>query len=306
MQNFIMRPGRAFLSGIILLAFIGLAGCSTLRLGYANGDSIAYWWMNSYVGFSDQQRPWVRDELGKFFAWHRQTQLPDYAQVLARAQQRLQQPVNAAEVQEDFTLMRERAERIVAYALPSLTTLALSLSPQQIANIERKLAANNEKYRKEYLRGGPGERRQARFEKLMKQAGYWFGDFNAAQTERIRTASNARPLDYELRMAERLRRQGELVGMLRKIQAERPSRAATSAMLHAYARRILENFSYTDRQPVVDASGEGMAELVAQIVNMANATQKAHATRRLQKLIDDGYALAGVRPSQQLSMQADQ
>ena len=304
MQNFIMRPRHAFLSRIIPLTFVlVVAGCSTLRLGYANGDSFVYWWMNSYVGFTDQQKTWVKDDIEKFFDWHRRTQLPDYAQVLARTQQRLQRPVKAEEVHDDFALMRQHAERMFEFALPSLTTLALSLSPQQIANIERKFATNNEKYRKEYLRGSPQERQQRRFEKVMKHAEYWFGAFSVAQKERIRIATDARPMNYTLWTAERQRRQSELIAMLKKIQAERPDREAAAALLRNYATRALAHFTYADHKPFFDASRDGMAQLTAQIVNMTTPAQKAHAQRRLQKLIDDGYALAGVIPPQHLSLQ---
>lgn len=300
-----MRPTRNFLSGIILLAFVfALAGCSALRIGYANGDSFVYWWMNGYVNFSDEQKPWVQEEIAKFFAWHRQTQLPDYARVLAKAQQRIQQPVSAAEVHGDFALMRERAERVFEHALPALTTLALSLTPQQIANIERKFASNNDKYRKEYLRSSPDELQQARFDKVMKQAEFWFGSFNAAQREAIRHASDARPLDYQLWLAERQRRQSELIRILNKVQAERPSREATAALLRGYMGGVLENFTYRENRQFFEASREGMAQLTAHIINNATPAQKMHATRRMQKLIEDGHALAGISPAQQLS-QAD-
>ncbi|HVL75638.1 MAG TPA: hypothetical protein VM406_06455, partial [Noviherbaspirillum sp.] len=78
MQNSSMGPRRTFLSRIIAAALaavlvIALAGCSALRLGYANGETFVYWWMNSYVGFNDEQKPWVKEEIARFFAWHRQT-----------------------------------------------------------------------------------------------------------------------------------------------------------------------------------------------------------------------------------------
>lgn len=301
-----MRPLRIFLSGIIVLAFvIGVAGCSALRLGYANGDTLVYWWMDRYVGFSSEQTPWVKDEIAKFFDWHRRTELPDYAQVLTRTQQRLERPVSAAEVQDEFALMKGRAERIAEHALPALTRLALSLSPQQINSIERRFASNNEKYRKEYLRGSLQERQQARFEKVMKHAAYWFGDFNKEQKERIRAASDARPMDYEIGMAERRRRQGELIVLLRRIQSERPSQEVASAMLRTYLARLLESVTYAQDKAFFERSREGMAQMTAQIINMTTPRQKEHASRRLQRLIDDGYGLAGVQPPHRLSMQAD-
>ncbi|HVL76683.1 MAG TPA: DUF6279 family lipoprotein, partial [Noviherbaspirillum sp.] len=220
-----------------------------------------------------------------------------------RTQSRLPQPVSVSQVDEEFTIMRERAERVFEYALPHLATLALSLTPQQIASIERKFASNNEKFRKETLRKSPAEQRQARYEKVMKQAEYWFGKFDAAQKERIRAASDARPMDYEIWMQERLRRQRELIAFLKKVQAERPARHAVEGMLRAYMGGVLHNFTYTENKPFFDASRHGMAEMTAQIINLATPAQKAHANRRLQSLIDDGHKLAGIRSGQQVSLQ---
>jgi len=305
MQNSIMRPKRGFLSVIIVLTFASLvAGCSAVRLGYANGDNLVYWWMDRYVGFSDEQRPWVKDEIARFFDWHRRTQLPDYAQVLARTSENLERPVSPEQVQQEFLLIRERAARIVEHALPALTTLALSLSPQQIDNIERRFANNNDKARKEHRGRSPVESQQARFDKVMKQAEYWFGSFSSEQRARIRAASDARPLGAERWQVERERRQAELIALLRKIQAERPGRDEAVGMLRAYTSRVLKNESFTGQQHFFETSRAGMADMTAQIINLAGPAQKSHATRRLQGLIDDGYALAGMRPPQQLS-QAD-
>lgn len=299
-----MRINHALLSGIVVLAFVAAAaGCSTLRIGYAGGNTFAYWWMDRYVGFTDDQKPWVKEEIGKLFAWHRQTQLPDYAQVLARAQQRLQQPVSAADVHGEFAVVEQRALRVIDRALPQLSMLALSLSPQQIANIERRFAINNQKYRKEYSRASLEDRQLARYKKVMKHAEYWFGDFTPVQKARVREASDARPLDYELWLGERQRRQAELIKLLRKIQAEQPTREATASMLREYCLASLGHFTYADNKAFFDASREGMANMAAHIINRATTAQKGYATQRLQKLIYDGYSLAGGRGAPQLSLQ---
>lgn len=306
MQNSIMRFVPSFPSRILLLVFVlAVASCSAVRLGYSNGDTVAYWWLNGYVGFSGEQKNWVKGEIDKFFAWHRRTQLPDYANRLARAQLRLQQPLSAAQVQEEFALMRQHAERMVEFALPSLTTLSLSLSAQQIANIERKFAASNEKYRKTYLRATLQERQQARFEKVMKHAEYWFGDFNVAQVKRIRAASDARPMNDERWMTARQQRQNALIGILKKIRSERLGHEEAEALLRGYARDVLANYGHAEGKRFFDASEEGVAHVAAHIVNMTTPQQKAHATRQLQKLIDDGYALAGIRGGEQVSLQTD-
>jgi hypothetical protein len=288
-----MRPRRALSATWLCLVFACLlAGCSAVRLGYANGDTITYWWLNSYVDFTDDQKPWVREDIGTFFAWHRQSQLSDYAQLLARFQQQVRGEVSAADVETDYAAIKKRAMAAVDKALPSLTRLALALQLEQIAHLEKKFASNNEKYRKEHLRGDIEDRQRQRFAKVMKQAEYWFGNFSTRQEAQIRAASDARPLDNERWMAERVRRQQELIRLLKKIQSEQPPRETVAAMLREYAQTSFSNFTYEQHKAFFDDSREGMMQMIAKIANIATPEQRAHAMKRMQKWIDDSRALA--------------
>jgi len=289
-----MRPYRDLLQKTFLILLVCLvAGCSALRLGYASGDTFVYWWLNSYVDFTHDQKPWVKAHIDRLFDWHRKTQLKDYAQLLAQVQQRLQRgSATPAEIHGDFAAVRKRVALVLDKAAPELTDLALNIQPDQIAHLEKKLASNSEKYRKEYLQGTVEDRQLLRYKKVMNQAEYWFGNFSAQQEAQIRAASDARPLNYDVWMAERMRRQQEMIAMLKKIQKERPSREAVAAMLREFTARSLENFTYAENKDFFDKSTDGMAQLVAVIVNVATPAQKANAVKRLQKWIDDCYSLA--------------
>lgn len=293
MQKFIMPPYRAFLLryGIVLCAFL-LAGCSALRLGYANGDTVVYWWLNSYIDINEEQKPWVKQDIERLFAWHRKTQLNDYAQYLGQIQQRLQHPVKPEEMMQDYAGIRKRSMVVIDRALPELTRLAMDLQPEQIAHLERKFASNNEAYRKEYLRGNLEDRQLFRFKKVLKQAEYWFGNFSSEQEAQIRKASDARPLDNEIWAEERRRRQQELLVILRKIQSEKPAREAVSAMLRQYIERSFENFTYAAHKNFFDDTRAGSADMVAVIANLATQEQREHARERLQKWINDCRSLA--------------
>lgn len=293
MQNFIMRSCRDWLAWVSIFLFTCmLAGCSALRIGYANGETVLYWWLDGYVDFDSSQKPWVQRDIENLFAWHRTTQLPDYARLFAQAQRELQHPATPAAVLEEYAALKKRAMIVLDRAMPDLADLASSLTPQQIAHLEKKFASNNDKYRKENLRGDLEERQHSRFRKVMKQAEYWFGNFSARQEAQIRAASDARPLDNELWMAERMRRQQELIRILKRIQAEKPGRDAALAMLQAHAAAAFRLFTYDEHKAFFDASAAATANMVALIVNIATPEQKAHAARRLQTLIDDCRSLS--------------
>jgi len=293
MQNFIMRLFCAkTIKTALMLTVLLLAGCSAARFGYNHGESLTYWWLNRYIDVGADQQPWVKKDIEKLFAWHRKTQLQDYVQLLKLAQKQVQRNVSTAEILTDYDEAKQRAALIIDKALPDLADLALTLQPQQIARIEKKSAANNDDYRKDYLRGDIEQHQRFRFKKVMEQAEYWFGDFSREQEALIRRASDARPLDNALWLADRLHRQREMIAVLKKIQAEKPSRDATMLLLKDYAVLVFEPTGMTEHAQFFNASKEGMASMAALIINSTTPEQKARAIRKLQQWIDNFDTLA--------------
>lgn len=273
-----LRSGAALLA----LAFL-LAGCSALRLSYNNGETLTYWWLNSYIGFEPAQRSQVRAQIDALFAWHRQTQLPDYARLLAATQRDLQLELTPAVATARYATLQKRTVTIFDQALPALADLALSLDADQVVNIEKKFAANAESYRKDYLRGDIDERQQFRFKKVMKQAEYWFGDFTREQEARIRRASDARPLNNELVGADRAQRQRILIALLKKIRSEKPSREITMRLLREHVSVHYEHVARNENTAFFEASADASTGLVVEIVNLSTPQQKAHAGRKMQE-----------------------
>ena len=269
-----------------------LAGCSAARLGYSNGETISYWWLNNYVGFESDQKPWIKKHIENLFVWHRQTQLKDYVQLLTKAQLRAQGNVNETELLADYDGFKKRMLRLIDRALPEMADLALSLQPHQIAHIEKKFASNNDNYRKDYLRGDIEKRQHFRYKKALKQAEYWFGNFSREQEQKIRAASDARPLNNELVMADRLQRQAALIALLKKIQVERPSREATMAMLKEHTAAMMDRFANAEHKAFFEASTAGSIRLTAVVINIATPAQKEHFVKTSQHWIDDFNALS--------------
>ncbi len=288
MQNFIMRPHRllATTAGIFLIAIL-LAGCSAARLGYSNGETISYWWLNNYIGFEPNQKPWLKKHIADLFAWHRKTQLQGYMQVLTRTQLRIPGNVTEAELLADYDNIKKHLLVLTDRALPDMADLALSLQPHQIANIEEKFSSNNDDYRKDYLRGNIEQRQRFRYKKALKQAEHWFGNFSTEQERQIRAASDARPLNNELVLADRLRRQAALIALLNKIHAEKPGREATMAMLKEHVVAMVNHFANPEHKAFFDASTNGSIHLIAVILNNATQVQKEHFGKTLQDWIDD-------------------
>jgi hypothetical protein len=297
MKKFNTRNFVAYVQRLTMLALaLGLlASCSAIKLTYANADTLSYWWLNSYIDIDSEQKPWLRNEIAGYLRWHRQTQLPDYAQLLREGQARVTGNPTAAQLEADFTNIRKRAETALDHALPQLADLALTLKPHQIARIEKKFLSNNDDYRRKYMRGDTEKRMKARYKRALEQAEFWYGRFSNEQEERIRKASDARPLNHELWLEQRIERQRKILAVLARIQRERPPREQVAGMLGQLSRELFAPPAEPEHKAFFDAYTASTAAMAESIMKMATPVQKAHAVRRIQELIADCAELSAAK-----------
>ena len=293
-QNFIMRlaQGRA-IKIVLLTTVLLLSACSMIRVAYSNGETLSYFWLNGYIDVESDQKPWIKARIGKLFEWHRKTQIADYLQLMKMGQRQLLQPVDKAILASDIAELKKRSTIMIEQAMPDLTDLALDLRPHQIAAMENKYASSNSDFRKNYLHGDAGERRQYRFNKLMDQAEFWFGDFTREQESVIRKAYDAVPIDNDRNYANRLRRQRDLIAVLKKITHERPRREVAMALLREQALGMFEPPAGTEAAIFHAAVNDAMLNVTVTVINSATSAQRARASRKLQDFIDDFSKLGG-------------
>lgn len=278
--------------GFLILCVTLLAACSSIRLAYNHGDTMLMWWMDGYVDLDTEQTRWVRKDVDQLFEWHRKTQLPEYAQLLANGQRQLAGNLTQADLLRDYHDARASTELLLMKALPELSDLARSMRPEQINQIEKKFASNNDEYRKKFMRGSIEKRHKARYAKTLDQFEFWFGDFSDEQEVILRKATDARPLDNEIWLAERIRRQQGILAVLRKVQQEKLGKEATTALVHGLIRDLFDRLESPERKAFYDAYIDSTSKLILLVANIATPEQKAHAHKRLQSWIDDFTTLA--------------
>jgi hypothetical protein len=278
---------------VFLIAMVVLAaGCSTIRFTYNHGDTLLYWWLNAYLDLDSDQSTWVKQDIDKLFQWHRQTQLHDYAGLLANMQRQLAGNPTQADLLSDYRDIKARTELLAFKALPELADLARSVKPDQIAQMEEKFTKNNEKFRKTYMSGDQDRQRKVRFEKSMDQLDLWFGPFSHDQLATLRKASDARPLDNDIWLQERKLRQQKIVALLRRVQQEKLSKEQTMAAIHDLLRDTFDRFEAPERKAFFDAYTDSTSKYILTAVRIATPDQKAHAQKRMQGWINDFNTLA--------------
>src|SRR5258708_7753751 len=82
---------RIFILLAVLTGTLLISGCSAIRIGYNQADTILAWMADDYFDFDAAQKQDFNTRIDRLLKWHRQEQLPDYARFLAEIKQRGQQ-----------------------------------------------------------------------------------------------------------------------------------------------------------------------------------------------------------------------
>jgi len=273
--------------GLFALLF---AACSTIKLGYNNADTLLLHSLDRYVSLTSEQEHMVRQRVGSLMAWHRTTQLADYAAFVQHTRGLLGGNVTPAEVLEFNEGLNGRLTTLGERAAPDAAALALTLTPSQIDQVERKLVDDNVKARRESAR----ELKLAvdeRARKYAERSEFWLGKLNTPQIQLVRASLANRPVDSLYWIEARERRTKDLVAMLRRIQAERPADDVAANWFRAYFRELARPTN-VDQRARAEAFRRDNAQLVAQLVNSASPEQRAHLDRKLAGFATEFVQLA--------------
>lgn len=281
--------GWAVFAGMVL----GLAACSTIRLGYTHADRLALYYIDNYLDLDAEQEIAWRDALRQVMTWHRQQELPGYIKELEAVRRQLNGPVSVAQVHALNDTIRTSLTRTAHMAAPLMADLLPTLRPEQLTYLQTRLEKANAEYRAEQMAGSVAEQNERRYERLVTQLERWFGDFSPAQRGQIRAWSDARPLRSSLWYQERLRRQDELRALLRYAVHDKPARSALTQRLRLWIDTW--PMAPADRRITLDEARGQTLQLLADVANLADAGQKRTAVQRVQMWIDDFTVLVAQR-----------
>jgi hypothetical protein len=200
-----------------MLALLALGGCSTIRLAYDQADHIAAWTADDYFDLTPEQKQAFRSRFHRFHAWHRATQLPDYASLLGAVQQRVAAGATQADADWLADAIQARLQTMVRHGYQDAALMLAQLSDEQLDAAQREFDQRNRKYAREHGVGAaPDEQRRLRARRHIERIEHWTGSLDAGQEARLRELSRALPLVTEQRFQERLRRQAEFLALLQQ------------------------------------------------------------------------------------------
>jgi hypothetical protein len=294
-----LRPVRL----LVALTLIGLvAACSFTRLGYNQADTFAAWKVNDYFDFTGDQKDEFHKRFQTLQSWHRHQQLPEYAQFMRAAQNRVQQGLAPADVTWFADGMRARYRTLAQKAAPEAAALLATLTPAQVNGLQQRFEKDNRKWAREHkLHGTEQERKQAAAKRTIAQVKQWLAPLNSEQEQRVTAIIREWPDLGALRYAERLRRQREFVELLshRGDDRERFTARVTEWLVEWERGRSPEY------KKANDAQWAKRVDLFVTVDRMLTPRQRTAAVQRLQTYVDDFTHLAGRNDSVRTSVSSN-
>ncbi|MCJ0764879.1 DUF6279 family lipoprotein [Variovorax terrae] len=276
--------------GLLALAAL-LQACSAIKLVYNNAPDLTYWWLDGYVDFNEAQTLRARQDLARLHQWHRSTELPRYADLLQKVEQMAAADVTPEQVCAVLAQIQGKANTLADQAEPAVVALALSLTPDQLKQVERKYEKTDTAYRKDWVRSTPKEQQEKRYKQVLERSEMIYGRLDDAQRDVIRQQVALSSFDGQVSYAERLRRQQDLLQTLRKLQAGKPTPEEARLAMRGYLERAMNspNPAYRSYQQTLMQEG---CRSFAVAHNSTTPAQRETAVRRLQAYERDLRELA--------------
>lgn len=264
-----------------------------IKLGYGQASPFAFRWLDRYVDFDDAQTLRVRSGLDDWLAWHRRTQLLDYADLLARAQVEVLADTTPERVCGWSKELRGRFNLALERGVPAIADVVVTLSPAQIGKVEKRYAESNAEYRDDFLQRDPAKRRTAATRREIERAEMLYGsNLDDAQRESVARSVAASPYDGELAYAERQRRQQDALATLRRVLAASADRQGAEAQVRAYLERV-EHSPREDYRRYNERLVAYNCAFASELHNGTSAPQRRAAVKKLKGYEADLRALAG-------------
>ena len=286
------RPGRII---GVLAASLMLAACSLVTLGYNSLPLLTFGWLDGYIDFDDTQAPRVREDLARLHQWHRAHELPRYAALLQQMEQLAPGEPTAAQACAVYDSGRRHLLALAERAEPMIVSTALSLQPAQLAHLAQRFQRRDEEWRRDWVERSPGQRQDKRITQSTERLERLYGRLEPAQRQVLREQVARSVFDPQRVLAERQRRQADLLETLRRLQAP--------ALPLQEARQLWRGFmARTQASP--DANWQRHAQaltqeqcaLFAAVHAAASPAQREAAAARLRSWRQDLAALAPQQP----------
>ena len=281
---------RALLRWVALSCVaLGLGGCA-LGLVYPRLDTVVGFYLQGLVSLDDAQSAQLKRTLAGNLEWHKRSELARYAAFLRDVAAAVDGGTGSNDWLEASRRTEQYFRKIFEQAAPGYTSLAVTFSDAQVAELLENLEAADEKTWREFARRTPAERAARREKSMLRAIERFTGPLDAAQRASVRAHVAESPSFMpEWRENRRLWREA-LAGAL----AGRHTDPGFEQRMFVLIARPDDLWTPQYRS-AIGQRRESLARLMATIDASLTPQQRAAARRQLLALADEVQGLAGQR-----------
>jgi hypothetical protein len=267
--------------------------------GYNQAPSLLiFTWFNPHLDLNSEQDKLLRTDLQALHQWHRQQQLPVYADVLQKMAVLAPHEITGPQICALVDEFKDTLTPLSQQMSPGIARLALKLTPAQIQRLEQQYDKDNKDYRKEWkLDASADAQLQVQTDKGIENAERLYDRLDKKQKALVKQMAKESQFDLPKSWGERLRRQQDTVNTLERIAKSQQGLAAAQQESIALLNRSLLQSPDEVYREYAEMRKNINCEAAAQLHNTTNSTQREFAVKTLKAYEADVRALAKVKPS---------
>jgi len=267
---------------ILLAVAVMLSGCSRMNLAYRNLDLLIPWSLNDYLDMNRDQQTRFRAQLQEHISWHCRTQLPGYLALIERLQTQVHQgSLDESAFRAHYENAQEAIQAIALEITPTTVQLLRDLEDRQVRELDEQFEEDRHKREKKYLEPSVDQQIRERADRMQERVKEWLGNVSAAQRQRILEWAHALGEQNQLWLDNRAQWQRSLVDAVRnRHRADFDERIARLLQ----DREVYWTAPYRAAFPAIE---QATIDLIVDLYDMADASQRRHIEERLEDMRSD-------------------
>ncbi len=274
------------LIGIVSMA-AALSACTAVQFTYNNADALVRYMAWDYVDLDEQQSEALQQRFSRLHSWHRSSELAVYTGLVQSAENRVSKGVSRADAEWAIDELRANYRRLASRAAEEAAPILATLSPEQVRDLEKKLARDDAKYVREWLSGSASRRERHAVERTVERFEEWTGDLSRDQTSRIEQFVRAHPRIQEVRLEERHRWRREALELIRRYRKADELAPRLARLFGEPEAGRTEDYMRETRRWEGD-----LAALMVELDRTLSTDQRNRVLRRLRRYAEDFKALS--------------
>ena len=285
MLALVSHQRRRWIRHVVLCTVVGtlLSSCSALPLTYNHAEGLLLWKIDRYFKLTSEQERLVKAWLADFHSWHRQTELPRYAEFLRQVQARWSDGVSPEEIDWTFDTFAKLRSELTGRIPPAGAVLLPLVDTTQIRHLDRVLERDTRDWQSQAAI--PAEERSVKRAKtVLTWLRDWLGPLTPEQERLVTRLLKDMPDTTEEWLAYRTQRQRQFIQFLQS----KPSPALIEHRLQEWMTTPEKTSYILSRQSL----RQNVKMTVLAIDRTVTPRQRTRASEKLQKLIRQLESLA--------------